>query len=82
MARAVIVMDRGWIFAGDVVDAGGRITLTNAVWVYGFSSIGFGAVLANPKRAGADVRPLGSYTIDMPSGVELFRIPVVDGWGL
>ena len=31
--RAVVVVDRGWIFAGDVEDVNGRIRITRAVWV-------------------------------------------------
>ena len=32
--RAVVVVDRGWIFAGDVTRKDGRILLTNAVHVF------------------------------------------------
>ena len=32
--RAVVVVDRGWIFAGDVHRENGRIRLTRAVWVF------------------------------------------------
>ena len=32
--RAVVVVDRGWIFAGDVTRENGRITLTNALHVF------------------------------------------------
>ena len=39
--RCVVVVDRGWIFAGDVTRASGRITLTRAVWLRNWSDIGF-----------------------------------------
>jgi hypothetical protein len=32
--RAVVVVDRGWVFAGDIERTNGRITLTRAVWVF------------------------------------------------
>ena len=32
--RAVVVVDRGWIYAGDVERKNGRIYLTRVVWVF------------------------------------------------
>jgi len=78
--RAVIVADRGWIFAGDVERAAGRIKLTRAVWVFRWSAVGFAAVVADPKMAKADIRPIAD--VDMPADAELFSIPVPDSWGL
>jgi len=76
--RAVIVIDRGWIFAGDVRDENGRIYLTNAVWVFRWESVGFAKVIENPNNA--DIRPIADLDIPQPS--EIFRIPVPEGWGL
>lgn len=76
--RAVIVVDRGWIFAGDVTDKNGRIYLTNAVWVFGWESIGFAGVIKNPDEA--DIRKMDDT--DIPYHSEIFRVPVCDGWGL
>ena len=76
--RAVIVVDRGWIFAGDVTRADGRIRITNAVWVFKWEACGFSEVIANP--ANADIRPMAD--IDMPAGAEIFSVPVHDSWGL
>ena len=78
--RAVIVVDRGWIFAGDVAETNGRIKLTNAVWVFRWERVGFAAVVADPAGSEADIRPIGS--LDIPAASEIFRIPVADGWGL
>lgn len=78
--RAVIVADRGWIFAGDVRRENGRIYLTRAVWVFRWESVGFAAVVDNPKKAKADIRPIAD--VDMPEDAELFAIPVPDSWGL
>jgi hypothetical protein len=78
--RAVIVADRGWIFAGDVMRKDGRISLTRAVWVFSWASVGFAAVVDDPKKAKADIRKIAD--VDMPADAELFCIPVADTWGL
>ena len=77
--RAVIVLDRGWIFAGDVTRENGRIHITRAVWVFRWERIGFAAVIADPKAEGVDIRPCSD--VDAPAGAELFAIPVADDWG-
>ena len=78
-SRAVIVVDRGWIFAGDISRANGRIRISDAVWVFKWSEVGFAAVVADPKKAKADIRKIDD--IDMPEGAEVFCVPVADGWG-
>lgn len=78
--RAVVVVDRGWIFAGDVTERAGRIYLSRAVWVFRWESVGFAAVVADPKKSKADIRPIDD--VDIPKGSEIFRIPVADDWGL
>lgn len=77
-ARAVVVVDRGWIFAGDVTRKNGRIILTHAVWVFRWESCGFAAVIEDPSKA--DIRPMAD--VDIPDGAEIFSIPVNDQWGL
>ena len=77
--RAVVVVDRGWIFAGDLTETGDRITLTNAVWVFSWNSIGFNGVLEDPKKA--TIKKM-SHDVRIPKASEIFRIPVCDGWGL
>ena len=79
--RAVVVVDRGWIFAGDVTEHEGRITLTRAVWVFQWESIGFNGVLENPDAGEVELRPMANE-VDIPAGSEIFRIPVEDDWGL
>jgi hypothetical protein len=80
--RAVVVVDRGWIFAGDIDDDSkpGRIRITRAVWVFRWESVGFAAVVEDPVKAKADIRRIAD--IDLPANAELFRIPVGDAWGL
>ena len=79
--RAVVVVDRGWIFAGDVTESEGRIYLDRAVWVFNWQSIGFAAVVENPKQKGVDIRKMPTR-VDIPDDSEIFRLPVADGWGL
>jgi hypothetical protein len=79
--RAVVVVDRGWIFAGDVTEENGRIYLDRAVWVFRWDSVGFVAVVEDPKKAKADIRKL-STRVDIPEGAEVFRMPVSENWGL
>jgi hypothetical protein len=79
--RAVVVVDRGWIFAGDVEEMDGRIRLSRAVWLFRWERVGFASVVANPKQTGVDIRKL-TTTVDLPDGAEIFRLPVCDDWGL
>lgn len=78
--RAVIVVDRGWIFAGNVTRANGRIKLANALHVFKWESIGFAGMIADPKKAKADLRKISD--VDIPEGAEVFCVPVEDKWGL
>ncbi len=78
--RAVVVVDRGWIFAGDVTRENGRIRLTNALHVLKWETVGFAGMIADTKKAKADLRPIAD--VDMPEGAEVFCVPVPDGWGL
>ena len=79
--RAVIVVDRGWIFAGDVTEENGRIQLTRAVWVFGWESIGFDGMIADPKNSKVKLRPMANV-VDVPDDSEIFRTRVGDSWGL
>lgn len=77
--RAVVVVDRGWIFAGDVVREGGRIRLSRAVHVLRWESVGFAGMIANPKVKTTLAK---ISDVDMPADAEIFCIPVADDWGL
>jgi hypothetical protein len=78
--RAVVVVDRGWIFAGDVTRENGRIYLSKALHVFKWESLGFSGMVADPQKAKADLRPVAD--VDIPAGAEVFSVPVPDGWGL
>jgi hypothetical protein len=75
--RAVVVVDRGWIFAGDVTRENGRIRLSRAVHVFKWESIGFAKMVETQK---ADLRKIDD--VDLPEAAEIFCIPVADDWGL
>lgn len=75
--RAVVVVDQGWIFAGDVTRENGRIRISRAVHVFRWESIGFAKMVETAK---ADLRPISD--VDMPEGAEIFCVPVHDQWGL
>jgi hypothetical protein len=76
--RAVVVLDRGWIYAGDIVERDGRVYLSRVVWVFRWEKIGFDGVIEHPENA--HLREHAD--INFPAAVELFRVPVHDNWGL
>lgn len=78
--RAVVVVDRGWIFAGDVTRENGRIRLSRALHVFRWENVGFSGMIDSPERAKADLRPVAD--VDMPEGAEIFCVPVSNEWGL
>jgi hypothetical protein len=79
--RAVVVVDRGWIFAGDMVRENGRIKLTRAVHVFRWESIGFVGMIDNPKSNKVTLKALNN-PVDIPEGAEVFTVPVEESWGL
>lgn len=79
--RAVVVVDRGWIFAGDVTEDNGRIKLTRALHVFRWESVGFDGMIADPKSSKVTLKKL-STDVDIPADAEVFRIPVADDWGM
>jgi hypothetical protein len=79
-SRAVVVLDRGWIFAGDVTEKEGRIFLDRAVHVFSWPGGGFAAMVADPKKTKADLRPCAP--LNFPTSTEIFRCPVEETWGL
>ena len=76
--RAIIVVDRGWIFAGDVTRENGRIKLSRALHVFKWESVGFAGMIE--KTSKADLRPIAD--VDIPEDSEIFCVPVSENWGL
>lgn len=79
--RFVVILDRGWIYAGDLTEGNGRIHLSRVVWVFRWESIGLDGVIANPKDSRAVLRPI-EHEIDLPADAEIYRISVSGNWGL
>lgn len=77
--RAVVVVDRGWIFAGDVTRENGRIYIADTVHVFRWESVGFAGIIADDKAGNLDLRPIAD--VDIPAGAEVFSVPVPDTWG-
>lgn len=83
-SRAVVVIDRGWIFAGNVEEdeyGSGDLEITNAIHVFRWESIGFTGVLKNPKSDKVTLETC-PYPVKVPSGSVIFNIPVPDDWGI
>lgn len=78
--RAVVVVDRGWIFAGDVKRENGRIYLARAIHVFRWESIGFDGMIGNPKSNKVTLRKISD--VEIPEGAEVFCVPVEENWGL
>ena len=78
--RAVVVVDRGWIFAGDVVRENGRIKLSRAIHVFRWEEIGFDGMIKEPKSRNVTLKPISD--VDIPEGAEIFCVPVAEDWGL
>lgn len=85
-SRVVLVVDRGWIFAGDVDpddegEDGTTIVLKRALHVRSWDSVGFDGMLANPTGGKVVLKKLPGE-VRVPYGSEIFRVPVADNWGL
>jgi len=82
--RAVVVVNSGWIFAGDTEQVetvvGKSIRITNALHVVKWTEIGFAGVIANEKDKRVDLRPCDP--VEVPLASVIFIVPVSETWGL
>lgn len=79
--RVILVVDRGWIFAGDQSrTSDGYVSLTNAVHVFKWESIGFAKMVEDWKDSKVDIRKV--LDVEVPDDSIVFRIPVGKDWGL
>lgn len=80
--RAVVVIDRGWIFAGDVEkdEVSNGLIIHNAIHVFRWESIGFTGVLSNPKDSKVTLKTC-AYPVKVPYGSVIFTVPVDANWG-
>jgi hypothetical protein len=79
--RVVLVIDRGWIYAGDVTEKDGRILLDRSVLVRCWSSIGFSGLLKDPKNKAVTLESV-PFQVDVPGDAEIYRVRVPSDWGL
>src|SRR5208337_5617708 len=70
--RAVVVVDRGWIWAGDVAESHARIRLSRVTWLFKWASVGFSSVIEKPKQSGVELRKV-PFAVDIPRDTEIFR---------
>lgn len=79
--RAIYVVDRGWIFAGDASETPeGYIRLDNAVHVFKWEGIGFAKAVEEWKSGKVDIRSVAP--VEIPRNSIVFRVPVEAGWGI
>jgi hypothetical protein len=80
--RYVVVVDRGWIFAGDmsIVEVFGEkhIRLDRALHVFKWESVGFAGMIKNTEKA--DLRPIDP--VEIPFDAKIYHVQVSDSWGL
>ena len=79
--RAVVVLDSGWIFAGDCTECDGRVVMTNVVQVEKWREIGIHGVLADPQSPKVTLRRILT-PVEFPAGAEIFRFRVAKDWGI
>ncbi len=79
--RVVLVIDRGWVIAGNLTEEKNRLVLSQAVHVLSWSVCGFDGMLRDPKSANVKLKKL-DQTISAPKDSEIFRVQVKDDWGL
>ena len=80
--REVVVIDRGWIFAGDVerCEVTGDLTLHNAIHVFRWESIGYTGALKDPTSDKVTLKKC-PYPVKVPAGSVIFTNPVSADWG-
>lgn len=79
--RAVMVMDRGWVMAGDVEYKNGRVFLTRVIHVRRWESVGFDGMVKDPNNKNVKPHLFPLPDCDFPATTELFKIPVPNNWG-
>ena len=78
--RHIVVLDRGWIFAGNMsFDTETHVyTVTNCVNVRSFKKVGFGGLTRGAKSANAILDK--SVPIKFHSRAMIFCVPISAGW--
>jgi hypothetical protein len=80
--REVVVMDRGWIYAGDVIRANnGDLEIYNPIHVFRWEEIGYTGVLENPNSKKVTLKTC-PYPVKVPAGSVIYTNPVPSNWGI
>ncbi len=79
--RHVIVIDRGWVVAGDLVVKEDRLYLNRAVHVLSWSGCGFDGMLRDPKSSNVKLKKF-DHVLNAPADSEIFRVQVSNDWGM
>jgi hypothetical protein len=78
--RFVLIIDRGWIFAGDqTLTEDGYVRLDRCIHVFGWQKIGFAKMIQEWDSPNVDLRP--AEPIEVPPDAVIFRVPVPQDWG-
>ena len=80
--RHVVIIDRGWIVAGDVTkdEVTQELIVSNALHVFRWESIGFAGVLKDPKSSKVTLMDI-PYPVKVPASSVIFTVPVPENWG-
>lgn len=76
--RHIVVLDRGWIFVGDLSHNNGIYTLTNCQNIRKWEKGGFGALSKSGKDAGAHLD--AAAAIQFRTDAMIFSVPVSEDW--
>jgi hypothetical protein len=77
-SRCIVVLDRGWIFVGDLTIDGTTHTLTPVQNIRNWKQGGFGGLTRSAKASGATLDACEDITYDRLA--EVFRVPVGEDW--
>lgn len=78
--RFVVVVDRGWIFAGDMSETpDGYVKLSLAIHIISWHSVGFSGMILDPNSKNVTLRPVND--VEIPEDSIIFRVPVGKNWG-
>jgi len=75
--RHIVVLDRGWIFVGDLTEGdGGVCTLSRCKNIHRWTGGGFGGLTLSPKSVSAVMVDSGDVTFKQC----IFMVPVPEDW--
>ncbi len=75
--RHIVVLDRGWIFVGNLEVDGETYKLTNTQNIRKWGKSGFGGMVLDPKKAEVVLDKSGPLEFKSP----IFLVSVPENWG-